>query len=673
MSASLISSLLVAAASLFVLGALGSLIAGNHTRGRLALVWSHWFAAAGSVVLATVGLMGLVSAQTLMVEFTLKLPLFVITSPFRIDQLASLFFLVIGGIGVAASVYGLGYQRQFIGHYRLHGFGAAYNLFLMSLALVVSANHALVFMVAWELMTVTSYLLVIFEHREESNVKAGLLYFLMTQLGSAFLLLMFFGLYRALGSFEFDVIRAQASALPLLTQNLVIAAAVIGFGTKAGIIPLHIWLPEAHPAAPSHVSALMSGVMIKTAILMLVRVLFEFFPDASVIWGLVILGLGALGAVLGVLYALAEHDLKRLLAYHSVENIGIILLGLGAASTLSALGLPILAAIALTAALFHTVNHAVFKSLLFLGAGSVIHATHTRNMEAFGGLMRRMPWTGLWFFVGAAAISALPPLNGFASEWLTFQALFSGLESGNHLIQAMFLFAITALALTGGLAAACFVKAFGATFLARPRSHMSEQAHESDWTMTLPMAFLALVCIVLGVSSGPVTTTLLRVSTSVIGQSFIPYSFTLPVAPLAELAGLLIGTGIVVASIVAFVSRKQRVVVGPTWDCGRPLTARAEITATSFSRSLLMIFQGVLRPSKQTDREYVDAQTRYFTKSQTVTLETPNLYLERVYQPLYDWLVRLANRTKGIQSGNISMYLLYSFLTLIALLIWATK
>lgn len=671
---SLILFLFMVAGTLYSVGALGSLVAGTSDRGNLANVWAHSLAMLGSIALTASGIVGLLGGQTLSVDLPLSLPLFTIATPLNIDPLASVLLAVIGGIGIAASLYGIGYQRQFYGQYQLNWFGFVYNAFLASLALVVTANHALVFMLAWELMTVSSYFLVIFEHRELTTVKAGLLYFLMTQLGSAFLLFMFFGLYQALGSFDFDVIRAQASSLPALTQNLLIACALLGFGTKAGIIPLHIWLPEAHPAAPSHVSALMSGVMIKTAIVMLIRVFFEFFPSAGLNWGLVILLLGAVSAVLGVLYALSEHDLKRLLAYHSVENIGIILLGLGAAIIFGALNLPLLSATALTAAIYHTINHATFKSLLFLGAGSVIHATGTRNIEAYGGLLRRMPLTGLWFLIGAAAISALPPLNGFASEWLTFQSLFAGLATENHLLAGGFMMAIAALALTGGLAAACFVKAFGATFLARPRTPEAADAHESDWTMTSPMGLLAAACLALGLGATSVTAILGSVSASLIaGAEFIDVPNAVPAAPLLVTGLGLTVALLLVAALTAWVSRRQRIEVAATWDCGIPLSPRAEITATSFSRSLSLIFRSVLRPTKQTALEYTDATTRYFTKSKTVMLETPNLYLEHVYRPLYQWLVRIGNRAKLIQSGNINEYLLYSFITLLALLIWASR
>ncbi|MCX6930661.1 MAG: proton-conducting transporter membrane subunit, partial [Verrucomicrobia bacterium] len=273
---------------------------------------------------------------------------------------------------------------------------------------------------------------------------------------------------------------------------------LFGFGVKAGMVPFHIWLPVAHPVAPSNVSALMSGVLIKTGIYGITRVSFDFMGTPPNWWGVTVLTIGTISAVLGVLFALMEHDLKRLLAYHSIENIGIILMGLGAALMFLHSGHPVLASLALIAGLYHTINHACFKALLFLGAGAVLHATHTRNMEEMGGLIRRMPKTAFFFLVGAVAISALPPLNGFISEWLTYQSLLQGFDTTTSLIRLMFPLSGAMLALTGALAAACFVKAFGITFLAQPRSDEARHAHEAPFTMLLGQGILTAACVFLG-------------------------------------------------------------------------------------------------------------------------------------------------------------------------------
>src|SRR3989344_5882219 len=319
-------------------------------------------------------------------------------------------------------------------------------------------------------MSIASYFLVVYDRNDPANIKAGSLYLVMTYVGTAFIILAFLFLYKYTGSFDFSAIASGIALVPQSVKNAIFIFALIGFGIKAGIIPLHIWLPAAHPAAPSHVSALMSGVMIKTGIYMMMRLFLDILQPVPLWWGETVLVIGAVSSLLGVLYALTEHDIKRLLAYHSIENIGIILLGLGSALTFSSLGMPSLALLGIVAALFHTVNHAVFKSLLFLGAGAVINETHTRNMEEYGGLIRYMPQTAFFFLVGSMAISAIPPFNGFFSEWLTFQSLFEGIRILDTSVRWIFILAAGVLAFTGGFAAACFVKAFGVTFLARPRS-----------------------------------------------------------------------------------------------------------------------------------------------------------------------------------------------------------
>jgi hydrogenase-4 component B len=367
---------------------------------------------------------------------------------------------------------------------------------------VVSFSNGIAFLIAWEIMSLASYFLVVYDRSHENNVKAGSLYLAMTQVGTMFILLAFLVLYKYTGSFDFEAIRSLAAVIPMSVKNIVFVLALIGFGTKAGIIPLHIWLPEAHPAAPSHVSGLMSGVMIKTAIYIMIRIFLDMLQPVPVWWGIVVLIIGALSSLLGVLYALTEHDIKRLLAYHSIENIGIILLGLGSALTFLSLGMPTLALLGIAAALFHTLNHATFKSLLFLGAGSVINETHARNLEEYGGLIKFMPYTAFFFLVGAMAISALPPFNGFFSEWLTFQSLFQGIALSSLTAKWIFVAAAGSLALTSGLALACFVKVFGVTFLARPRSKEVTHAKESSIAMRVGMGGLAVLSLLFGVGSG---------------------------------------------------------------------------------------------------------------------------------------------------------------------------
>src|SRR5450759_2959635 len=416
----------------------------------------------------------------------------------RLDALSAFFLLLVSLLGVAISIYSLGYAKGFFGRKNVGVLGAFFNLLVLATTLVVVADNVWLFLMGWELMALTAYCLVSFEHEEPESRRAGVLYFIMSHLDAGCIILGFALLFQASGDYSFASLHDIGAQMSPGKRDAAFLLFLIGFGVKAGIVPLHTWLPAAHPVAPSNVSAFMSGVLIKTGIYGFTRVCFDFLGTPPLWWGVTVLTIGTVSAVLGVLYALMEHDLKRLLAYHSIENIGIILMGLGASLMFLHSGHPALASLALIAGLYHTINHASFKALLFLGAGAVLHATHTRNMEEMGGLAKRMRWTALFFFVGAAAISALPPLNGFVSEWLTYQALLQGFGTSQSLIRLMFPLSGAMLALTGALAAACFVKAFGITFLAQPRSEHARDAHEVSFTMLLGQGILTAACVFLG-------------------------------------------------------------------------------------------------------------------------------------------------------------------------------
>ncbi len=649
----------------FAFGALASATLGLAGRDRAAWRSAHIAALLGGVAGLLFALAVLAAKATLAFHLPLVFGASPITFSLVIDPLAAFFVAVISGITIAASLFGAGYGEAYLGKYRLGHFGLFYNLFIASMLLVVLAGDALLFLLAWECMAITSYFLVVFERREEENVSAGMLYLLISQLSVAFLFAAFLLLYRFTGSWDFEVIRASTGTIPLLFQNLVLGCALVGLAAKAGVIPLHIWLPEAHPAAPSHVSALMSGVMIKTAIFMLIRFFIDFFPGSGASWGLLILLLGAASSLLGVLYALAEHDIKRLLAFHSVENIGIILLGLGASITFFAYDLPWLGTLALVAALFHTVNHAIFKALLFLSGGAVVHATGTRNMEEYGGLAKAMPATMACFFVGAIAISALPPWNGFVSEWLTFQSLFAGMGTLPPVAKGVFLIGASSLAFTGGLAAACFVKAFGTIFLARARSSAASHAHEVDASAFLGMSLLAILATLFGVGAGAIVPHISAVAEAIRApQALVETSLPLPMSGIAlALGGVALGLALLMR-----LSGRRAVKRGRTWDCGVPLTGRMEITATGFSRSIITVFRGLLRPTTQTDTEFHDASTRYFAERTVVHASIPNLYHAYLYAPAAELIERGARGARRIQSGNLSMYLLYLSVTLAVLL-----
>lgn len=668
-------SIFLAALALFSAGALGSLFLSKQD--RQANIWGNGFAILGSFFGICASLKALLLHEIFSVNFNSSFPS--VSLSFRMDSLAAFFVLVISIIALLASVYALGYVKHFYGKYNLGALGFFYNIFILGMLLVVTASNAVFFLVVWEIMSLASYFLVVYERNEKDNVRAGSLYFIMTHVGTAFILLAFLLLYKVTGSLDFEIIKNSLGEIPLAFKNAIFLAALIGFGTKAGIIPLHIWLPSAHPAAPTHVSALMSGVMIKTGIYMMIRLFMDILPNAPLWWGLAILIIGAVSSLLGVLYALSEHDIKRLLAYHSIENIGIILLGLGSSLVFLSLGLKSLAIIGMMAALFHTLNHATFKSLLFLGAGSVISKTHTRNIEEYGGLIKYMPQTAFFFLVGSMAISALPPFNGFFSEWLTFQTLFSGISRSGQLSQWVFILAAGSLAFTGGLAAACFVKAFGATFLARPRSEEVKQASEVAVSMRWGMGIIALLTLVLGISAGPVAALLSRVAgglgslqNSELAFSATNYSFGLKdnFAALSTpgiLAALLLAL-FAVAGLAYLKTKNQKVKAGCTWDCGTELNSRMEITATGFSRAIVTIFGGILKPTKQTSIEYRDADMRYFQKANVVSLETKDVYRSYLYGPGTKIVTKISDYVKKIQGGNINAYILYIFITLIVLI-----
>lgn len=671
------------ALGIFILGAFGSLVFKNDD--KKANFWGHICALVGSIVGVFFSLSALLSQSTLTFTIPTTLPLIHIS--FYVDQLSAFFCLIISLVGVASSIFGIGYMDKFYGKYNLGVFGFFYNIFILSLFLVVTSYNAIHFLFAWEIMSLASFFLVIFEYKKLENTRSGFLYLIMMHIGTACIALALMLMYKATGSFDFAIMQAQAPNISAMAKNIIFVFALIGFGTKAGIIPLHIWLPLAHPSAPAHVSALMSGVMIKTSVFMLIRIFFDILGgqfSMPLWWGMVIMLIGASSSFLGVLYALTEHDIKRLLAYHSIENIGIIFIALGSAFILYSMGFRSLAMVGMIAALFHTINHSLFKALLFLGAGSVIFQTHTSNIEEYGGLIKRMPYTAIFFLIGSMAISGLPPLNGFASEWMAFQALFSGVQNGTMVAQAFFILGISSLAFSGGLAAACFVKVFGSTFLARPRSVHAGEAKESSIFFTSAMGILALLCILFGIGAAQVAPGITNVL-----QGISAFSGEIP-AILSLENNLVVGEGFsafspfILFTLMVFVfltvffavrifSRKQKVVLGRTWDCGEDLTQNTEITSTSFSRSLVVIFKGILRPTKQVDIEYHDSQIRYFTKSKTITLAVYNIYDSFLYRPLHQGIMWFSEKVKRIQSGNVNAYIFYILAVLITLLIWSTR
>ena len=648
---------------------------------RIQNILAHGSAGLASGAGILLGVIGLFATEpwTASVQSTIPFLSFAV----RLDSLASFFVLTISLVGLAASIYAFGYVTEFYGRASIAVLGALFNGFLLSMTLVVIADNGFFFLIVWELMSLLSYFLVVTEHEKAEVRYAGLFYLIMTHVGTAFIILAFLIFFQGGGSFSFETFRHPEQPLSEGMRTLVFLMALIGFGTKAGIVPLHVWLPYAHPAAPSHISALMSSVMIKTAIYALVRVYFDFlggqFPWW---WGFVVLVIGAVSALLGVMYALMEHDLKSLLAYHSVENIGIILLGIGAGMIFQTYGLTEFAALGLLAGLYHTINHAMFKALLFLGAGSLLYATHTRNMEEYGGLLRRMPWTGVFFLIGSVSISALPPTNGFVSEWLVFQSLFLSFHIPTVLLKLMLPLAAAMLALTSVLALTCFVKAFGISFLALPRSSHARQAEEVPITMRIAMGMLAVVCVLLGLAPMVVVPMLDRVVSPFAGMSIAGKvlaldgwalapvnvefsSLSTPALALLLVVLSMLGLGLVVVFGGLVKKRYYK-----TWGCGINLTPRMEYTATGFVQPIKRVFSTLYQPTVKLETELLE-ESRYFAKRRRFEFHIEPVFQKYLYDPVVAFFIGMAERLRVIQGGSLHLYLAYIFVTLIILLLFA--
>lgn len=591
---------------------------------------------------------------------------------FRGDSLSGFFVTVVSILTLSVSIYSIGYTKD-SDNKGLMGF--LYNLFILSMYAVVLSGNIITFLISWETMSVVSYFLVTFD-RNKKSAKAGLIYAVMTHIGTAFIIVLFLMLYRQTGRMDFPGMKALMTQLPEDIKSVIFIFSVIGFGTKAGIIPLHTWLPKAHPAAPSNISALMSGVMIKTGIYGFVRISMDILGQGPNWWGIMIIVIGAVSSILGVLYALMEHDIKRLLAYHSVENIGIILLGLGASMMFRSDGLYTLSAIALIAGLYHTVNHALFKSLLFLGAGSVMHATHTKNMEDLGGLIKSMPYTTFTFLIGSVSICALPPFNGFVSEWLTYQSLILGFQSASITAKIISPLGGAALALTGALAAACFVKAFGIAFLGTPRSVRAEHAKESSPSMIIGMAILATLCLAFGVVPGAVINMLSTPAFLLTGSYgispgnwFIYLGETMAaLSPVSILVTMIVMS---VASVlfVMSVGGRKKSTYGDSWDCGMPaLTPRMQYSATAFTKPIRLIFKKIYLPRRELKVSYTVKP--FFVRAMKYSGEITPFFEKYLYDPVTIFIRKFAGKARLLQSGSLQLYLGYILVTLILLLIF---
>lgn len=595
----------------------------------------------------------------------------------EVDALGGVFLAVGGAVAVAAGVYGIGYARHGLDGRLVQ---SALPLFVVSLLLVPAAGSVGTFLLCWELMALASLILVVAEHRSRAEVaSAGRWYAVMTHLGFVAIMVGLLVLASPAADGSFAAVRAASGALSPVAAGLVFVACLVGFGSKAGIVPLHAWLPRAHPEAPSHVSALMSATMVNLGVYGIVRVGFDLLAGGPRWWWLLVLGLGAVSAVYGILQAAVSTDLKRLLGYSTTENMGLVLIGVGAGGLFAAGGLPVLAALALTAALLHVWCHAAFKTLLFLAAGSVLHATGTRDLDALGGLRTAMPVTTAAFGLGALAASALPPGTAFVSEWVLLQALVHGLPAPSDPEVATSIVlpvAVAAVALTAGLAVATFVKAFGVGFLARPRSDAAAAARESPPSMLAGLALAGLGCVGLAVAPMAVLPVLSGVAGGLTGSGS-PVTGTLGIE-LVGVAGslsppLLAGALVVAAALVVvlprlFVARRARR-TARLWDCGAgPLTERMEYTATSFAEPLQRVFDNVLQPVQDVEVTH-HRESRYLVQAVAYRRRVPDRIERRLYEPVLAAADAWGRAGRWLGTGSVHRYLGYGFYTVCALLI----
>ena len=651
-----------------VLGAIGAWLA----IGAIGLARPRNLRFVGRVLFSASALVGLGLALVALMSIGnavqgLVLPLGLPDLPFhlRLDALSSFFLLLLGAASAGISMFSAGYFRP--------SEGAApglvslqYHTFLAAMALVLIADDAYVFMVAWEAMALASYFLVTTDHRLPEIRRAGFLYLLIAHLG-AIMILLCFGVLQG-GDYSFDSMRLANRSIAW--SSVAFLLALFGFGAKAGLLPLHVWLPEAHPAAPSPVSALMSGVMLKTAIYGLLRISFDLLGFQLWWWGVLALVLGLLTALFGVLFATVQTDMKRLLAYSSIENIGIIVAGIGLAILFKSYDKPLLAAIALTATLYHALNHAFFKSLLFLATGSVLHSTKERSLGKLGGLIHRMPWVAWLALAGTLACAGLPPLNGFVSEWLLLQAFLFTPTLPQSFVNMLVPLAAAALVLAAALAAYVMVKFYGVIFLGRPREPNLAYAHDAGRFERIALVWLAAGCFVLGLFPVQVIAMLDAVNVLLLGSPVTrPGVSWWLLAPIdADRASyspaiVLIATVAVLLLTIQIVHRQYhgRLRKGPVWDCGFPAqTPRMQDTAEGFGQPIRQIFEQFFRIERVLPTPF-DAEPRYFVKAE-------DHFWYWLYMPIAraaEWVARQVGR---LQQGRIAVYLMYSFFTLLALL-----
>ena len=663
---------LIIEATFGVAAAVAGGVAPSGIRVRLAAAVT-WVACAAGVVAAVSVLQ---SGHSLVFRTSQILPLTGVT--LVLGPLGAVFVIATAAVAVAATIFWIGYAS--------HGLStrtasAVLPVFIVAMLLVPAAGSVATFMVLWELMAVSSLLLVLVDHRRSADSRAaGLWYAVMTQAGAAAILLALVLISGHTGDQSFVAIRAHAGHLSPLTRNIAFLLALVGFGSKAGVVPFHVWLPKAHPAAPSPASALMSGAMVSLGIYGIILVGDQLIGSGPGWWWLTVIALGVVSALYGALHAAASTDLKRLLAFSTTDNMGLVLIGVGASGFFAVEGHMVFASLAMVAALLLVVNHAAFKGSLFLSAGSVQMATGTRDLDRLGGLMRRLPVTSSVLLVGGLAIAALPPLNGFVGEWLLFQSLLHGAAASSTTVTVMVPIAVAALALTGGITAVAFVKVIGVGLLGRPRSPEAESAHEVPRTMQLGAGLLAAACVVLGIAPMVVIPALERAASAVVpGAStrLVHGGIDLQLDNLrGVLAPVWLAVGLGVAMAVVIGVRKllrrrprPRLRLAEAWASGRRLqTARMQYTATSFAEPLERVFDDVLRPDRDLDVDHV-AESRYFLERVAYRRSIDDVFERLIYRPAIGAAIWWGARARSLQNGSVHRYLAYGLIGLVVVLV----
>lgn len=594
---------------------------------------------------------------------------------FSLDYLSAFFLLIISVIAFIVSLYAPSYTKKYEGIKDVGLLGLGYNIFLLSMAGVVLAANGFTFLIMWETMSLVSFFLVIYEHEKASVRQSGMLYVIMTHLGTGFIIVSFLVLFIQTGTLDFSLIHLFSDQLTDQTKHIVFALALIGFGTKAGIVPIHIWLPRAHPVAPSHISALMSAVMIKTALYGLIRVIYDLVGIPSIWWGVIVLIIGMITATYGILYGVVQIDMKRFLAFSSVENMGIIFMGFGVSLIFTALNEPVIASFALLATLYHTLNHAFFKGLLFMGAGAVYQATGTRNIEKLGGLIRFMPQTAGLFLIGVLAIASLPPLNGFVSKWLTFQSLlYLPFQNGNNAwLSLLGTAGALALLFVGALVALGIIKLFGVIFLAQPRSERVLDAKEVPIFMRVSMALMGVGIILLGIFPGYVITKLQKVNSLFFPNTILPFERVFQLETVMEASTaiqpvqLLIALGIIIILILLLLYMavgRSRYEINEPWACGISLRPDMAYSGTSLSHPLLLIFKPFFGDS---------FASRMIAQRVVFTINLRRIFTHLFYDPIVRLTLFISHQVRKIQDGSIHSYLAYIFLTLLIMLMIVTR